>query len=456
VPIFRRGIVAIAVLLALALAAAVQLAAYWPGIMYWDAVRQYGQAVSGNFDDWHPPAMEWLWRRLIAVQPGPAPMLLLQAGLYWLGFGLLAARALAVGRWRSAVLIVLSALLPFALATLGSVLKDSLMAGALLAAAGFAAWAGRDGRWHLRIPAILLLLFAATLRFNALLAALPLLVAVLPEDWRRTPTRIVAGTIVAAVVLAAALPLANRATGARPSGVALSLVIFDLGGITEQARVDAFPALAVANPVKVNHHCYNPVRWDSYAWWVAEPCPIGFANVRDAFMAHHQSPYLFWLEAIGTHPLAYAEHRLRHANENLRFIIGHDVERPVQPQSAANDWSFRIAQNPLQRTLDWLAVQTCRTPLGWPICWIALAVGLLWAGRGVVGAMPLALSAALYGGGYLVLSVASDLRYHLWTMLATGLAFAVVADAVPARRLLLAMVPAGIVVLIGIAARLTW
>src|SRR5437773_742563 len=27
---------------------AVQIAAYWPGIMIWDAIRQYGQAVSGR------------------------------------------------------------------------------------------------------------------------------------------------------------------------------------------------------------------------------------------------------------------------------------------------------------------------------------------------------------------------------------------------------------------------
>ncbi|WP_256326040.1 hypothetical protein [Sphingomonas sp. NFR15] len=433
-------------------AAVLQLAAYWPGIMYWDAVRQYGQAVSGAFDDWHPPAMEWVWRRLIAVQPGPAPMLLLQAGLYWSGVALLAARA------RRGWLIVLPALLPFALATLGSVLKDSLMAGAMLAAAGLGAWAGREGRWGLRAAAIALLVFAATLRFNALLAALPLLVAVLPANWRRTRARLAACTLAGGVALAVAMPLANHATGAKRSGVALSLVIFDLGGVTEHSGVDVFPPLPVAEPVAVNHRCYDPARWDSYAWWVGEPCPIGFALIRDTFAARHQSPYVFWLRAIAAHPLAYAEHRLRHANANMRFLLGHEFERPVQPQSAPNPWGYRIARNPLQRAFDWLAVQTCRTPLGWPICWIALALGMVYAAWGVPGVtMPLALSAALYGGGYLVLSVASDLRYHLWTMLAAGLAFAFAVDSGVARhRLVIGSLPAIGVALIGIAARLLW
>ena len=42
----------------MAFAAAVQAWAYWPGLMTWDAIRQYGQAIDGDFDDWHPPAME--------------------------------------------------------------------------------------------------------------------------------------------------------------------------------------------------------------------------------------------------------------------------------------------------------------------------------------------------------------------------------------------------------------
>ena len=47
---------------AIVLLALLHGALFWPGIMTWDAIRQYGQAVSGQYDDWHPPAMNWLWR----------------------------------------------------------------------------------------------------------------------------------------------------------------------------------------------------------------------------------------------------------------------------------------------------------------------------------------------------------------------------------------------------------
>ncbi|MFX6118535.1 hypothetical protein ABTE85_19965, partial [Acinetobacter baumannii] len=46
------------------------LAAFSPGIMTWDSIRQYDQALSGKFDDWHPPAMEGLWRVLVPIHQG--------------------------------------------------------------------------------------------------------------------------------------------------------------------------------------------------------------------------------------------------------------------------------------------------------------------------------------------------------------------------------------------------
>jgi hypothetical protein len=424
-------------------AAALQLAAYRPGIMYWDAVRQYGQALSGDFDDWHPPAMGWVWRRFASVWPGPTPMLLLQLGLYWTGFALLIARA---GRSRLALTIAVCALLPFSLATMGSVLKDSLMAGALLSAAGLIA-CGRV-RWL----AVALLLFAATLRFNALFAALPLLVIALPASWRATRAHFAGCVIGATVVLALAMPLANRAIGAKPSGVALSLVIFDLGGITEHSGVDAFPPLPVANTVAVNHACYAPVRWDRYAWWVDEPCPIQFAAIRDTFAAQHQSPYVFWLRAILAHPIAYAEHRLAHTNINLRFLVRDEIERPVQPQSAPNPWGYAISQNGLERAIDAAAVWSAGTPLGWPICWLALALGALFLNASGI-ARPLAISALLYGGTYLIFSVAPDLRYHLWTMVAAALAFVMASASAPPRRIALAALPTVAVAILAASAR---
>ena len=80
----------------------VSLAAAWPGVAMYDTVAQYGQVLSGRYDDWHPPVMARLWAVLAPVGPGAAPMLALQLATYWAGFGLIAAALGAVGAKRRA------------------------------------------------------------------------------------------------------------------------------------------------------------------------------------------------------------------------------------------------------------------------------------------------------------------------------------------------------------------
>jgi hypothetical protein len=399
--------------------AAVQIAAYWPGIMIWDAIRQYGQAISGRFDDWHPPMFEWVWRQLLPIHTGPAPMLVLQLLLYWVGFLLLAGWALRRDRRSLAVAIMAAALLPIPFALIGAVLKDSLMAGLLLTATGLLAWHQETGGRSPRFVAILLLLFAATLRFNAFLAGLPLLVAQLPRRWRDTPPRFALVTIVAAIPLLIAVPIASTLLQAQRSGVELSLVIFDLGGITYHSGVDAFPPQPVADPVAVNRLCYAPDKWDRYAWWGPDPCPIGFETVRVALKKRHQSVYGYWMSAIAAHPIAYAEHRLNHFNQSSYFLVRGDTPPPAFHRSDPNVWNEQVPANAMLTAVDHIASWSAMTPLGWPIWWVAMAAGVLILSPALPSRrliVPIALSALLYGLGYLVVGVASEMRYHLWTM----------------------------------------
>jgi hypothetical protein len=104
------------------------------------------------------------------------------------------------------------------------------------------------------------------------------------------------------------------------------------------------------------------------------------------------------------------------------------VDRPVQRECAPNDVEFTVSTGPMLDRVDRIAMEFGRGPLGWPCCYIALALGLVMAS----GSLPqrlairmLAGSGLLYGLGYAVFSVASELRYYLWTMIATALSFAI-------------------------------
>ena len=153
--------------------------AYWPGVMIDDARWQYQQAVDNSYEDWHPPLMAWVWRRLAFIVPGPAPMLLLQLLLYWVGIALIAWWAHRRGQRGLAVAIACAGWLPAPLALTGTVVKDVLMAGLLLCATGLLlcrnSLRGETARVAVMAAVDACLFAAAALRLNAVFACLPLL-----------------------------------------------------------------------------------------------------------------------------------------------------------------------------------------------------------------------------------------------------------------------------------------
>jgi hypothetical protein len=408
--------------------------------------------------------MAWIWRQMIALRPGPGPMYLLQVALYWLGYILIVAGALRRRLSRAATVAVIVALMPFPLALMGSVLKDCLMEGALLSAVGLYVWSGPERGWGVRVVGLALLVFAGMLRFNAFFATLPLAVAFLPVSFRQTPLRMAGAVIVTLAVLVAAMPVANRLIGADKSDVELSLVIFDLAGITKHTGIDMFPPLGIANPVAVSNRCYKPDKWDYYSTWAPEPCPIMFTQIDEVMDRIGAKPYPTLIRAIIAHPIAYAEHRFAHFNINSRFLVHTEIQGAVPEKPVENEWHFEVAPNPALTIISRITEWSIHSPLGWPIFWMALAGGLLAIGWTMPSAwltVPLTMSSLFYGLGYLPFSVSSELRYNLWTITGTAIAAGfVLADLgagarVPRARWIVALTPAAIVALLCTIWRLT-
>jgi hypothetical protein len=442
--------------------------AYWPGVMTDDARWQYQQVVDHAFEDWHPPLMAWIWSRLALIAPGPAPMLVLQLALYWTGIVLIACWAWRRGTPWLAVAIAAAGWLPACFALTGTVLKDVLMAGFLLCATGLllcrATVRRTAARRAMTAASIIVIFAAAALRFNAFFACLPLLLAALPKPFTRTGPRLAATAIAATAALMMSGPAVAVLVHAEKTGVDLSLIIFDLGGITEHAGVSQFPDLGVRDPVAVNHRCYDPYEWDSYSDWAKQPCPLGFDRFQAFLDDEDVNARALWLRAIASHPIAYAQHRLAHFNLSAWFIVAEGPLFTAWSQSVPNPWGFHIRPNAIVSLVGGFADAVAATPLGWPIFWISMALAALIAG--LATHMPtevraLAASAFLYGAAYLVVGVATGVRYYFWTF--TGAALAVLVLAVelrsrrlrvPARLMAIAAAVVALPTLIAIAARL--
>jgi hypothetical protein len=395
-------------------------------------------------------------------------MLVLQLMLYWIGLALIGTSAWRRGRPRLGIALACAGLLPAPFALTGTVTKDALMAGLLLCAVGLLLWraAVRPGSAStaLTLGTLLALLFASALRFNAFFACVPLALAALPRAFTRTKVRLLATTLVATAAFMATGPAVAKLVQAEDTDVQLSLMIFDLGGITEHSGVSQFPDMGVKNPVAVNHRCYDPVQWDSYSTWAKTPCPLGFEPFQALIDDDDVDAKALWIHAILSHPIAYAEHRLDHFNRSTFFLIPEGPTFTAWSQSVPNPWAFHIRDNRIVATVTAITNAAALTPLGWPIFWISIALAalVLAAASGLRRELiAIAASPFLYGAGFLFVGVATGMRYHFWTISGAAVAALLVGGELWPRRTELprtAVIVAAIVVIaptaLAIAARL--
>jgi len=409
---------------AAAVMAAANLAIGFPGEAGPDSTTQYAQAVAGQFDDWHPPIMARLWSVLRLVADGDGPMFCFQVACYWLGFGLLALALARAGRSRAAWAMLGVALFPSFLTLNVALLSDVGMAVTFLTAFALLFWQrmrDRDVPPAIAAASLALLLYGALVRANAVFAVVPLFVYLFRSQWLGRPWRVLALSLPVALALVPAANLFNqRILRAQPLEPIRSLQIFDIAGISFYSGDLAVFGPDVSFTREEVVRCYRPTFWDRLAPWgecrffwtrlaVSRDRQAG-ADTLDAraAMAAKPNPDLrdLWIAAIVGHPLAYARHRLAHfASEIWRgaSMGAPDPAAPRPPWVVLYDWATASA------------------------LWLAVGAGLLvWLASArprrrtasASAALALLLSGLPYAGAYLVIGVATELRYLLWSLMA--------------------------------------
>ncbi|WP_159754740.1 hypothetical protein [Sphingomonas sp. 8AM] len=413
------------------------LALFWPGYAEYDTLRQYEQAVAGRFDDWHPPVMARLWQALLPLGHGTGPLLTLQLAGYWLGLALIADALAVRGRPRAGWAILAVGLLPPLLGWQGVVLKDAQLVGAGLAATGLIA------RYRLRDlsvpPAVatvagVLLGYALLVRANAVFALAPLIVALLPLRQRMTQIGAMLGIV--GGVLALSAPINHRLLGATATDVTSTQPRYDLAGIAARTAGVSIADLPPATGVRLRAaRCVTPYFWDPLGDSPACTAAITALDNRSAGTLYRQLA----TEAL-RHPVAYLAHRLAHLNMTWRWLVPARLPGAEPPTgSEPNNEGIATPGRAAAWWQRWAGV-LIRTPLGWPFAWIVAALLLLGVAyrtpESVVRRLALGLlsSALALEASFAAISIATDLRYHLWPMLATALAAVLLVDRLPSRR----------------------
>ncbi len=432
---------------------------HYPGTMSNDSNNQYAEAISGRFSDWHPPVMAWLWSILRMLADGPAPFLLLHLTVYWAGFGLLADGTRRAGMPRMGLLIALAGAFPPFLYLNASVVKDVGMVSSWLAAVGLMFWFRTQGR---RIPVYaiamvaMLILYGTLVRGNALFGLGPLLLyAVAPASWLRN-TRLIASALIVAVLAIPVTQQLNRVLfNPEARDPVYSLFLFDLLGIATHARDPGLLEPRATLSADDLRACYTPYWWDSLSPWGR--CGARVHRPDDNHATHGDGLAVQWARTIAAHPLAYAQHRLKHFNSAILFA--------VPPKHIRLTPEYR-ASGAVMTEHDIYFDLLRKNPFTWPATWLAWAAGLLLVlgretgSQQVLLARVLLVSAIGYSFAYLVIGVATDMRYHYWsliaTLIATLLTLPQLAEALRRRSALLASalaLTAGVVA-IGVTTRL--
>ena len=235
--------------------------------------------------------------------------------------------------------------------------------------------------------------------------------------------------LVAAVLIAAPFVNHQHPRRRRRPASRRTLPVYDLAGIAHNAGPEAVPLLPPETWAAMEaRHCYTPFFWD----------PLGDEDhcqfVQEGLEEQAPDAALFraWAEAAARHPLAYAGHRLAHWNATLRWLVPRGRPLAAPPAESEPNTIGLASPGPAGAEAAEIGGWLAETPLGWPVLWFAAALAALTLARpGQALATTLALSAVLLEASFALVSISSDLRYHLWPMLATGIAWALILRAPP-------------------------
>ena len=403
----------------LLLCLALNLLACFPGIPTADSDKQYAEALSGAYTDWHPPVMARLWSMLRLAGPGNGPLFTAHILVYWLGFGLLAFTLRRLERPRSAWAMLACGLLPPFSGLNAYLLKDIGLAVCLLAAfAVLFCYRAREKKLPLA-PALLaglLLAYGMLVRANGVFAGASLLLYWLRPSLFRQPGR---GGAALALVAGLAIPASgfinHTLLKAEATHPVRSLEIFDLAGIAHDAH-DASVFWPGPFTIELVDACYNPALWDRLG---QQECHVFWDSPSPGQGRH-------WAAAILHHPLAYLEHRLRHFNAEMEFIAPrHSADEVVKRHVVYGDPLPAFTLTPLQQAGDYLAHNPLFSPAFFLVLGLCL-LGLAWTLPGFppvkTAVLCLLASALPYMGAYAIVGVASDVRYQYWPMMAIAVA----------------------------------
>lgn len=420
---------------------------YFPGFMSPDSLDQFGQALRGEYDDWHPPVMAFVWRMLNKIEEGPELMLAMQLMFLWMSC-YLACISVKNSIWRISVFLMFF-IAPFIHNFSGWVLKDTIMGLSWLFASAILFYQVKrnqvPGENRKNIGAAigvgLLLLYGCWLRYNAIVALLPLAVATVWIFWPEMKKKmkiIISAAFVLVVFLGQ--PLFNKHfLKARVNYTEAQIYFHDLSAIFVKTGKNVYPPSLYANKefdtAYIRSH-YNPVDVTALLW---NP-----DNIRLLYYSKETTNDMkkAWFKTLTAYPGEYIKHR---CYIYIRFL-GFKKDRDLQYYYIwihPNNYGLNVYETSLyKRYAPYISTQKDKVYFQtW--FWIFLNVLLLplyfivKTKQHRLLYICVVLSGFLYTAPQIIVAnFVSDFRYIYWSCIACFLAILIlIADRIPDKKI---------------------
>jgi hypothetical protein len=410
---------------------------YFPGIMDWDSASIDKMAKSGLYSNWFSPSFIYLWH-LTSNLGNPGAIWLIQIFLLLFGVFLFSCFLLKLDRYLWSVMLGVAVLSPPFVYLFHEVIKDTFMVAALVALSGISSWL-------LLIPAkrsalLVIILVTATLallpRYNAVFAVFPILsLAFYALADKRVARGVVYAFVATVTVLVANSAFVRFVLHPDSTSPLPALITYDIAGIAHNGGESPF-VLERRGNMEEALRCYTPV---SVAPYFKKPCGNLFGRVMSAYEAAPLETVANWLAAIIRNPISYTRHRFA----SFKFLLRFPCRKGGMKERGASYWCketgmrVRDGQNPTP--IRETRVSAAYEKIGHAFFmimkpWIATVVVLLvffcaaWAWWRV-GESPLLVvtfaltsSALIYLLPYMVIGMASVMRYLYWSYVVSFIA----------------------------------
>lgn len=402
--------------------------AYTPGLFTPDTVDQYDQALTGIFEDGHPPIMAWLWSLFMHVRRGPATLLIFHLTMFWVSVFIIH-QQISKKESRNSYLIIAAGLCPWIASLIGMLWKDIGMAIAWLLAFSLLIAINNKPKYKKTAIAIFIaaLLYGIFVRVNAIFGAPPLIIlachVLLPKaGWKK----ITAITIGLSLIAVSSNVVFDRyiAKAKHTEVTQTHMMLDDLRALSVRAGENLTPSstgvtdrlLVLCPTTAAVDFCYSRNGWTAGV----DKNPRYYHELKTA-----------WISAIKQDPLGWISFRLFTFGQLMRWSdapYGITAASTLIPER----FGFTYVQSRLSLGIEHATLATAifSPPLFKPYFWLALSIAVFLASLKITGSTvifirALSASGAMYLLGYLLITPHFPFRYAYWTAMATTFSIAI-------------------------------